>query len=118
MYGSRANKQFDIAFCVFWTLPGPIGHSDILFLGPDKTVLTIFMFESQLIQMPGPRDIVIYWPGHWAFPVVQKPRGWAHMSVEKLQGARGGMVTGQIDTCITAFILSQTRPDQKTVGAL
>ena len=61
------------------------------------------MFESQLIQMPGPRDIVIYRPSPRAFPVVQKPRGWAHISVQKPRGARwggGGMVTGQIDTCI------------------
>ena len=58
------------------------------------------MFESQLMQMPGPRDIVIYWPCPRAFSVVQKPRGWAHISVQKPRGARGGMVTGQIDTCI------------------
>ena len=45
-----------------------------------------------LMQMPGPR----------AFSVVQKPWGWAHISVQKPRGARGGrMVTGQIDTCIT-----------------
>ena len=55
------------------------------------------MFESQLIQMPGPRDIVIYWSDPRAFSVVQKPRGWAHISVQKPRGAR---VTGQIDTCI------------------
>ena len=47
------------------------------------------MFESQLMQMPGPRDIVIYWPGPWAFSVVQKPRGWAQISVQKPLGARG-----------------------------
>ena len=64
------------------------------------TVLTIFMFESQLMQMPGPRDIIIYWPGPRAFSVVQKPWGWAHILVQKPRGARGGMVTGQIDTCI------------------
>ena len=61
------------------------------------------MFESQLVQMPGPRDIILYWPGPRAFSVVQKPRGWAHISVQKPRGARGGMVTGQIDTCITAL---------------
>ena len=59
------------------------------------TVLTIFM----LTQMPGPRDIVIYWPDPRAFSVVQKPWGWAHILVQKPRGARG-MVTGQIDTCI------------------
>ena len=54
-----------------------------------------------LMHMPGPRDIVIYWPGPQAFSVVQKPWGWAHILVQKPQGARGGgMVTGQIDTCI------------------
>ena len=55
------------------------------------------MFESQLVQMPGPRDIILHWPGARAFSVVQKPRGWAHISVQKPRGARGG----QIDTCIS-----------------
>ena len=49
--------------------------------------------------MPGPRDTVIYWPGPRAFSVVQKPRGWAHISVQKPWGARGDG-TSQIDTCI------------------
>ena len=60
----------------------------------------MFMFESQLVQMPGPRDIILYWPGPRAFSVVQKPRGWGHISVQKPPGARRGMVTGQIDTLI------------------
>ena len=64
-------------------------------------VLTIFIFESQLIQMPGTRDIVIYRSGPRAFSIVQKPRGWAHISVQKPRGGRGEIVTGQIDTCIT-----------------
>ena len=34
IYGPRANKQFDIAFLVFWTLPGPIGHSNSLIFKP------------------------------------------------------------------------------------
>ena len=51
------------------------------------------------MQIPGPRDIVIYWPGPRAFSVVQKPWGWAHIFVQKPRG--GGVVTGQIDTCIT-----------------
>ena len=59
----------------------------------------MFMFESQLVQMPAPRDIILYWPSPRAFSVVQKPRGWAHISVQKPRGT-GGMVTGQIDTCI------------------
>ena len=41
------------------------------------------------MQMPGPRDIVIYWPGPRAFSVVQKPWGWAHILVQKPRGARG-----------------------------
>ena len=57
------------------------------------------MFESQLIQMPSPRDIIIYWPGLRAFSVVQKPQGWAHILVQKPRDA-WGMVTGQINTCI------------------
>ena len=53
------------------------------------TVLTIFMFESQLMQMPGPRDIVIYRPDPRTFSVVQKPWGWRHILVQKPRGARG-----------------------------
>ena len=34
MYGPRANKQFYIAFWVFWSWPGPIGHSDSLIFKP------------------------------------------------------------------------------------
>ena len=55
------------------------------------------MFESQLLQMPGPRDIVIYWPCPQAFSLVQKP-GAGHTFQCK---SRGGGVTGQNDTCIT-----------------
>ena len=73
IYGPRANKQFDIAFGVIWTLPyALIGNSDSLIFKP-KRLLTIFMFESWLMQMPGPRDIMIYWPGPLAFSVLQKP---------------------------------------------
>ena len=61
------------------------------------------MFEGQLIQMLGPRDIVIYWPGPRAFSVVQKPRDWAHILVQKPWGAQGG-VTSQIDTCIIGML--------------
>ena len=60
------------------------------------TVLTIFMFERKLMQMPGPRDIVIFRPAPQAFSVLQKPWGWAHISVKKPRGARGGVVTGQL----------------------
>ena len=38
IYGPRANKQFDIAFRVIWTLPDPIRHSDSLILSPDDCV--------------------------------------------------------------------------------
>ena len=71
------------------------------------------MFESRLMEMPVPRDIVIYWPAlpprafsvvqkpwGWAHILVQKPWGWAHILVQKPPG--GGMVTGQIDTCINS----------------
>ena len=51
---------------------------------------------------------LMYGPDPGAFSVVQKPWGWAHILVQKPQGARGGgggggMVTSQIDTCITAM---------------
>ena len=61
------------------------------------------MFESQLIQMLGPRDIVIYWPGPRAYSVVQKPWDWAHILVQS-PGVPGG-VTGQIDTCIIGMLI-------------
>ena len=61
-------------------------------------MLTLFM----LMQMPGSRDIVIYWPGPRAFSVVQNP-GAGHTFRCKSPGVPGGMVTGQIDTCITQF---------------
>ena len=78
------------------------------------TVLKIFIFESQLMQMPGPRGIVIYRPGPWAFSIVQKPWGWAHVSVQKPRGAqRGGVVTGQIDTCINSKIVGSTGAPSK-----
>ena len=66
-----------------------------------------------LMQMPGPRDIVIYLPGPRAFSVVQKPWGWAHILVQKPRGARGGMVTGQIDTCITTITTCQTAANKQ-----
>ena len=63
-------------------------------------MITVFMFESQLIQTPGPRDIVIYRLGSRAFSVVQKAWGWAHISVQRPRGAtRRGTVTDQSDTC-------------------
>ena len=64
------------------------------------------------MQMPGPKDIVIYWPGPRAFSVVQKPWGWAHISVQKPRGP-GGIVTGQIDTCITIGNFKVTLAKQK-----
>ena len=51
------------------------------------------------MQMPSPRDIVIHRPVSQALSVVQKPWGWAHILVQKPR-VPGGMVTGQIDTCI------------------
>ena len=53
------------------------------------TVLKISIFESQLIQVPGPKDIVIYRPDRQAVSVVEKPWGWAYILVQKPQGARG-----------------------------
>ena len=41
------------------------------------------------MQMPGPRDIVIYLSGPRAFSVVQKPWGWAHILVQN-PGVPGG----------------------------
>ena len=63
----------------------------------------MFMFERPVGTNARPQGRHLYWPGPRAFSVVQKPRGWAHISVQKPRGARGGgMVTGQIDTCINS----------------
>ena len=61
-------------------------------------MLTIFMFESQFMQMPGPRDIVIYRSGPREFSVVQRA---LRLGIHFGEKALGGMVTGQIDACIT-----------------
>ena len=54
------------------------------------------------MQMPGPRDIVIYWPGHF---LLCKSPGAGHTFWCKSPGVPGGgMVTGQIDTCISWHI--------------
>ena len=34
IYGQKQKKQFDIAFQVFWSLPGPVQHSDSLTFKP------------------------------------------------------------------------------------
>ena len=65
------------------------------------TVLTIFVFESQLMQMPGPRNIVIYWPALGHFILCKSP-GTGHTLRCKCPGVPGGMVNGQIDTCISS----------------
>ena len=62
-YGPRANKQFDIAFWVFWTWPGPIGHSDSLkFLSPDDCVNNL-----HVDAMPSPMtsSFIGLAPGHF-----------------------------------------------------
>ena len=71
-------------------------------------VLILFM----LMQMPDPRDMTSSFigpaPGH--FRLCQKPWGLAHISVQKPRGApAGGMVAGQIDTCITLSPFCRTR---------
>ena len=59
------------------------------------------MFESQLMQMSGSREIVIYWPGPGHFCCAKAPGLGSHFGAKAL-GCRGGMVTGQIDTYIKA----------------
>ena len=46
------------------------------------------MFESQLMQIPDARDIVIYRPEPRKFSFARKPWGGAHISVEKPRGAQ------------------------------
>ena len=53
------------------------------------TVLTIFTFESRLMQMPGPRDIVIYRPGPGYFLLCKSP-GAGHTFWCKSPGVPGG----------------------------
>ena len=60
-------------------------------------MLTLFM----MMQMPDPKDIVIYWPGPRAFSIVQTPWGLGTHFGAKAPGCPGGgVVTSQIDTCI------------------
>ena len=59
-----------------------------------------------LMQMPGPRDIVIYLPGPRHFLLCKSP-GAGHTFWCKSPGVPGGMVTGQIDTCITTITTCQ-----------
>ena len=80
------------------------------------TVLTIFMFESQLMQMPGPRDIIIFRPAPAHFLLRKSPRtGHTHFGT-KAPGCPGGMVTGQIDTCIIVLVMYSTLPLPKGRG--
>ena len=74
------------------------------------TVLTISIFESQFMQMPGPRDIVI----SCIFVIscilcCAKALGLGTHFGEKAPGCPGGggKVTGQIDTCINNTEFSQ-----------
>ena len=53
------------------------------------TVLTIFMFESQLMQMPGPRDIVIFMPAPGHFLLCKSP-GTGHTFRCKSPRVTGG----------------------------
>ena len=71
------------------------------------------MFESQLMQMPSPRNIVIYWPAPGHFILCKSP-GTGHTLQCKSPGVPGGMVTGQIDTCIS----STKQPIRKALKAL
>ena len=48
------------------------------------------MFESQLMQIPGAKDIVIYRADPRKFSFAQKLWGGAHISVQKPRGAREG----------------------------
>ena len=65
-----------------------------------------FMFESQLIQMPVPRDIVILLaqpPG--IFCCAKAPGLGTHFGAKAPGCPGGGMVTGQIDTCIIGMLI-------------
>ena len=73
----RANKEFDIAFWVFWTFPGSLWDS-VRWIFKPRWLLTIFRFESQLMQMPSPKDIVIYRPGPGNFQLCKNP-GTGHI---------------------------------------
>ena len=139
IFGPRANKQFDIAFWVFWTWLGAVGHSDSLIFKPRWLCVNTLYVDANarpqghrhlLARLPGifccgkalglgthfgakaggsRRDgngsnwylhnnfhvwesgTANAWPqGHRhlysrprPFSVVQKPWGWAHISVQK-----------------------------------
>ena len=60
----------------------------------------MFMFERPVgtnARPQGRHPLLARPPGIFC---CAKAPGWAHISVQKPRGARGGMVTGQIDTCI------------------
>ena len=66
-------------------------------------MLTIFMFESQLIQMPGPGTSSFIGPAPGISCCAKAPELGTHFGA-KAPGCPGGMVTSQIDTCKTKDI--------------
>ena len=94
-YGPRANKQFDMAYWVFWALPGSSGHSDSLIF---KTwLLTVSKFESQLMQTPAPGSSSFIGPAPGHLLLCKSP-GAGHTFPYKSPGVPRGMVTGQNDS--------------------
>ena len=95
IYRPRASKQFDIAFWVFWTWPGPVGHSDILIFKP----WWLYQHSLWWCKCPatGTPSFIGLAPRHF---LLCKSPGAGHTFWCKSPGVPGGMVTGQIDTCI------------------
>ena len=99
IYGPRANKQFDIAFWVFWTWPGPIGHSDSLIFKPRW----LCQQSSCWCKCPAQGTLSFIGPAPGHFLLCKNPgAGHTFRCRAGASGCRaGGMVTSQIDTCIT-----------------
>ena len=74
-------------FCPGGFCPGDFVRGDFVLI---PAVLTVFMFKSQLMQMPGPRDIVIYRPAPGIFCCAKALRLGTHISVQRPRGAWGG----------------------------
>ena len=91
-----------LLFSVIWTLPDPIGHSNILILKSDDVCVNNFQFSGLKASWcnspaPGTSSFIGPAPGHF---LLCKSPGAGHTFWCKSPGVPGGMVTGQIDTCI------------------
>ena len=67
-------------------------------------------------QVPAPRELPQQIPAPRAKVLMQKPQGGGKFLVQIPEGARGGMVMDETDTCI--IIANQNNADLLTMGGL